>query len=157
MTFKGARSRARCRTATAISAAPRQRWASHAHRCTDGRQNMAYSRFQVGIALRTVALALTIVAGACLIVQTRWYVTIMLCLATVLAQIAGLVRFAAQSSREVARFLEAISFDDISLSFSGLMGDSAHSELGNAMTGVLAKLRVVRSEREEQSRYLQTL
>jgi two-component system, NtrC family, nitrogen regulation sensor histidine kinase NtrY len=118
---------------------------------------MAYSRFQVGIALRTVALALTIVAAACLIAQTRWYVTIALCLATAFAQIAGLARFATQSSREVARFLEAISFDDTSLSFSGLMGDSAHSELGNVMAGVLAKLRVVRSEREEQSRYLQTL
>ena len=42
---------------------------------------MAYSRFQLGVALRTVALALTIVAAACLIAQTRWYVTIALCLA----------------------------------------------------------------------------
>jgi two-component system nitrogen regulation sensor histidine kinase NtrY len=118
---------------------------------------MGYSRFQVGIALRTGALALTIVAAACLIAQTRWYVTITLCLGTALAQLAGIVRFATQSSREVARFLEAISFDDTSLSFSGLVGDSAHSELGKAMAGVMAKLRVVRSEREEQSRYLQTL
>jgi nitrogen fixation/metabolism regulation signal transduction histidine kinase len=118
---------------------------------------MGFSRFQAGIALRTAALALTIAAAVCLIAQTRWYVTIALCLATALAQIAGLARFATLSSREVARFLEAISFDDTSLSFSGLMGDSAHSELGTAMTGVLAKLRSVRSEREEQSRYLQTL
>jgi two-component system nitrogen regulation sensor histidine kinase NtrY len=118
---------------------------------------MGYSRFQAGIALRTAALALTIVAAACLIAQTRWYVTIALCLATAVAQIAGLVRFATESSREVARFLEAISFDDTSLSFSSLVGDSAHSELGKAMAGVLAKLRVVRSEREEQSKYLQTL
>jgi two-component system nitrogen regulation sensor histidine kinase NtrY len=118
---------------------------------------MAYSRFEAGITLRTAALALTIVGTACLIVQTRWYVTIALCLAAALAQIAGLVRFANRSSREVARFLEAISFDDTSLSFSGLVGDTAHSELGAAMAGVLAKLRVVRSEREEQSRYLQTL
>ena len=118
---------------------------------------MAYSRFQAGIAARTVALALTIVASACLIAQTRWFVTITLCLAAALAQIAGLLRFATQSSREVARFLEAISFDDTSLSFSGLVGDSAHSELGAAMAGVLTKLRSVRSEREEQSKYLQTL
>lgn len=118
---------------------------------------MAYSRFQVGIAARTVALALTIVAAACLIAQTRWFVTITLCLAAALAQMAGLLRFATQSSRETARFLEAISFDDTSLSFSGLVGDSAHSELGTAMASVLTKLQSVRSEREEQSRYLQTL
>ena len=118
---------------------------------------MGYSSFRTGVALRAVALALTIVAVACMIAQTRWYVTITLVLAIALAQIVALVRFATQSSREVARFLDAISFDDTSQSFSGLLGDSAHSELGAAMTRVLTQLRVVRSEREEQARYLQTL
>jgi nitrogen fixation/metabolism regulation signal transduction histidine kinase len=118
---------------------------------------MGYSSFRTGVALRAVALALTIVAVACVIAQTRWYVTITLVLAIALAQIVALVRFATQSSREVARFLDAISFDDTSQSFAGLLGDSAHSELGAAMTRVLTQLRVVRSEREEQARYLQTL
>jgi nitrogen fixation/metabolism regulation signal transduction histidine kinase len=118
---------------------------------------MGYSSFRTGVALRAVALALTIVAVACVIAQTRWYVSITLVLAIALAQIVALVRFATQSSREVARFLDAISFDDTSQSFSGLLGDSAHSELGAAMTRVLTQLRVVRSEREEQARYLQTL
>jgi two-component system nitrogen regulation sensor histidine kinase NtrY len=118
---------------------------------------MGYSRFRTGVALRAVALALTIVAVACMIAQTRWYVTITLVLAIALAQIVALVRFATRSSREVARFLDAISFDDTSQSFPGLLGDSAHSELGAAMTRVLTQLRVLRSEREEQARYLQTL
>jgi len=118
---------------------------------------MAYSRFRIGVALRTAALALTIVSVAVMIAQTRWYVTIALVLATVIAQIAALIRLATQSSREVARFLDAISFDDTSQSFSGLLGDSAHSDLGAAMTRVLTQLRRVRSEREEQARYFQTL
>jgi two-component system, NtrC family, nitrogen regulation sensor histidine kinase NtrY len=118
---------------------------------------MAYSRFRTGIALRTAALALTIVAVACMIAQTRWYVTITLVLAAALAQLVAFVRFATQSSREVARFLDAISFDDTSQGFSALLGDSAHRELGAAMARVLAQLRVVRSEREEQARYLQTI
>ena len=67
------------------------------------------------------------------------------------------MRFAAQSSREVARFLDAISFDDTSQSFSGLSGDGAHRELGAAMGHVLDLLRTGRAEREAQSRYLQTL
>src|SRR5258707_4790072 len=118
---------------------------------------MAYSRFRTGVALRAVALALTIVAVACMIAQTRWYVTITLVLAVALAQIVALVRLATQSSREVARFLDAISFDDTSQSFSRLLADSAHSELGLAMTRVLTQLRLVRSEREEQARYFQAL
>ena len=42
--------------------------------------------------------------------------------AVALVQVVLLIRFAAQSSREVARFLEAVSFDDTSQSFSGLTG-----------------------------------
>jgi two-component system nitrogen regulation sensor histidine kinase NtrY len=118
---------------------------------------MAYSRFHTGMALRAAALALTIVGAAWMIAQTRWYVTISLVLAAALAQIVALVRLATQSSREVARFLDAISFDDASQSFSGLLADSAHRELGLAMTRVLTQLRLVRSEREEQGRYFQTL
>src|SRR5258708_8124641 len=118
---------------------------------------MAYSRFRAGAALRTAALALTIVAAAWMIAQTHWYVTISLVLATALAQIVALARSATQSSREVARFLDAISFDDTSQSFSGLLADSAHSELGLAMTRVLTQLRLGRSEREEQARYFHAL
>jgi two-component system nitrogen regulation sensor histidine kinase NtrY len=118
---------------------------------------MAYSRSRAGVVLRTGALVLTIVSAAWMIAQTRWYVTISLVLAIALAQIVALVRLATQSSREVARFLDAISFDDTSQSFSGLLADSAHRELGAAMTRVLTQLRLVRSEREEQARYFQTL
>jgi hypothetical protein len=72
-----------------------------------------------------------------------------------LVQVALLIRFATQSSREVARFLDAISFDNTAQSFSGLSGDSAHRELGCAMTRVMDLLRIGRSEREAQVRYLQ--
>jgi len=118
---------------------------------------MAYSRFRTGLTLRIAALALTIAGAAEMIAQTQWYATISLVLAIALAEIIALVRMATQSSREVARFLDAISFDDTSQSFSGLLADSAHSELGLAMTRVLTQLRLVRSEREEQARYFQTL
>ncbi|HEY0803165.1 MAG TPA: ATP-binding protein [Steroidobacteraceae bacterium] len=118
---------------------------------------MGSSRFRTGIALRTAALFLTIVAVAWMIARTQWYVTITLCLGVVIAEIAMLIEFATQSSREVARFLDAISFDDTTQSFSGLLGDSAHHDLGRAMGRVLERLRVGRSERQEQAHYLQTL
>jgi two-component system nitrogen regulation sensor histidine kinase NtrY len=118
---------------------------------------MAYSRFRTGLALRIGALTLTIGGAAWMIARTHWYVTISLVLAAALAEVVAIVRLATQSGREVARFLEAISFDDTSQSFSGLLVDSAHSELGLAMTRVLTQLRLVRSEREEQARYFQSL
>jgi two-component system, NtrC family, nitrogen regulation sensor histidine kinase NtrY len=118
---------------------------------------MGFSRFRAGIALRTAVLVLTIVAGAWMIARTQWYVTITLCALLIIAEVALLIEFATQSSREVARFLDAISFDDTSQSFSGLLGDSAHRDLGTAMGRVLDRLRVGRSERQEQAHYLQTL
>ncbi|HEX3836480.1 MAG TPA: ATP-binding protein [Steroidobacteraceae bacterium] len=118
---------------------------------------MGFSRFRAGIALRTAALSVTIIAIAQMLVRTQWYVPIALCVAAALVQVTLLMRFATQSGREVARFLDAISFDDTSQSFSGLAGDSAHRELGAAMAHVLDLLRTGRAEREAQSRYLQTL
>jgi two-component system, NtrC family, nitrogen regulation sensor histidine kinase NtrY len=118
---------------------------------------MAFSRFRTGIALRTALLFLTIVAVAAMLVRTQWYIAIALGIAVALVQVALLIRFAAQSSREVARFLEAISFDDASQSFSGLTGDGVHQELGASIAQVLDRLRVGRAEREAEVRYLQTL
>jgi two-component system, NtrC family, nitrogen regulation sensor histidine kinase NtrY len=118
---------------------------------------MAFSRFRAGIALRTALLFLTLVAIAAMLVRTQWYITIALCMALALVEVVLLISFAAQSGREVARFLDAISFDDNSQSFSGLMGDTVHRQLGAAMARVLDLLRVGRAEREAEVRYLQTL
>lgn len=118
---------------------------------------MDFSHFRTGIALRTAGLFLTAVLVAEIVTHTQWYMTIALCAAAALVQLVWLMRFATQPSREVARFLEAISFEDTSQSFPVLLGDSAHRELGAAMARVLNLLRTTRSEREEQARYLQTL
>lgn len=118
---------------------------------------MGFSRFRAGIALRAAALLVTLVAVAAMLVRTQWYVCITLCVVAACVEVALLMRFATQSSREIARFLDAISFDDTAQSFSGLSADSAHQELGTAMTRVLDLLRTGRAEREAQARYLQTL
>lgn len=118
---------------------------------------MASSPFRIGVALRAAALSLTIGAAAWMIANTQWYVTIALFIAGALAEAIALVRFSTQSSREIARFLDALSVDDLSQSFIGLTADGAHRELGTAMERVLARLRASRSERDEQAQYLQTL
>ncbi len=117
----------------------------------------AFSRFRAGVALRAGALFLTIAAAARMIAHTQWYVAILLCVAMALAETIGLVRFSTVSSREMARFLDALAVDDMSQSFTGLASDGAHRELGTAMERVLARLRGSRSERDEQAHYLQTL
>ncbi len=118
---------------------------------------MGFSHFHAGVTLRTGALLLTIVAAAWMIAYTQWYVTIALTVAASAAETVFLVRFSTQSSREVARFLDALAVDDTSPSFSSLSGDVAHRELGAAMARVLDRFRAGRSEREEQAHYFRTL
>jgi len=118
---------------------------------------MGFSRFRSGVALRASALFFTFLLVTWMVTHTQWYVSIALVGAAALAQIALFVEFATQSGREVARFLDAVSFDDTTQSFSGLSADTAYHELGEAMTRVLERLRMSRSQREEQARYLQAL
>ncbi|HEX5461111.1 MAG TPA: ATP-binding protein [Steroidobacteraceae bacterium] len=118
---------------------------------------MASSPFRTGVAVRAAALFLTIGVAAWMITNTQWYVTITLLLAAACGEIVTLMRFATQSSREIARFLDALAVDDLSQSFGRLTADGAHRELGTAMERVLARLRASRSESDEQAQYLQAL
>lgn len=118
---------------------------------------MAFSRFHTGIAWRSAALFVTIAAAAWMIAHTQWYVAITLMLAAALAETAFLIRFSTQSSRQVARFLDALAADDLSQSFTTLRSDGAFRELGAAMERVMAKLRASQYERDAQGQYLQTL
>jgi two-component system nitrogen regulation sensor histidine kinase NtrY len=118
---------------------------------------MEFSRFRTGIALRAGALFLTFGVVICMAIYTHWYVSTGLVVVAALVQIALFYQFATQSGREIARFLDAIAFDDTSQSFTTLTSDSAYHELGRAMTRVIDRLHSSRAQREEQARYLQTV
>ena len=118
---------------------------------------MDYSRFQAGILLRLIALIATLAALAWVMLDTSWYVTIALLLALVAGEVMALMQFATRSGREVARFLDAVAFDDSTIAFSALSHDTALAELGAAMTRVLDQLRTGRAQREEQAQYLQSV
>jgi two-component system nitrogen regulation sensor histidine kinase NtrY len=118
---------------------------------------MASDHFRAGIVFRVVVLIVAIVLVAGMIEHTRWYIAITVAAAICAAQVFELTYFISRSSRELARFIEAISFDDLSQTFSGLHDDRTFRDLGAAMAKVQDRLRLGRSEREEQSRYLQTL
>lgn len=118
---------------------------------------MAFSRFETEIGARTALLALTLLVFAWIILATPWIVTGALVLAAAIAEAVFLARHATRASRETARFLDALTFEDVTQSFSGLTQDGASQDLGKAMARVMAMLRASRSEREEQRRFLQTL
>ncbi len=118
---------------------------------------MASDRFHVGMALRVAVLITTALLLAFVATRTQWYVSMALLALAIVTETALLIHFATRWSREVARFLDAVAFDDASASFQGLAGDGVFAELGLAMGRVMEKLRAGRAEREEQAQYLKTL
>ena len=118
---------------------------------------MGSDLFRIRAAVRIAALILMVVLITGMIEHTRWYFTIAVLAAICFGMVLELLRYVSRSSRELARFIEAISFDDLSQTFSGLHDDRTFRDLGAAMVKVQDQLRLGRSEREEQSRYLQTL
>ncbi|GAA0544136.1 nitrogen fixation/metabolism regulation signal transduction histidine kinase [Rhizomicrobium palustre] len=118
---------------------------------------MASSRFETHIALRVGALATTMALLAWAAANTHWYVAMALIAATIVFQIVEIVKFATHSGQEIARFLDAVAFDDTSASFSAFSSDASFAELGAAMGRVLEQLRKGRLEREEQTSYFQSL
>ena len=118
---------------------------------------MAFNGFSGGIVLRVAGLAITLVGLALVAVLTRWYATMAIFLALALVQAVLLARHAGRVGREVGRFLDAVAYDDTTVSFAGLARNTGFSELGAAMTRVMEQLRRSRAEREEQAQYLQTL
>jgi nitrogen fixation/metabolism regulation signal transduction histidine kinase len=118
---------------------------------------MASDRYYVGIALRVVLLVSTILLLAWMVLHTDWYVSMGLLTIAAATEAFLLVHFATRWSREVTRFLEAVSFEDTSARFSGLMGDGVFRDLGASMGRVMERLSKGRAEREEQTQYLQAL
>ena len=115
------------------------------------------NRFRIGIALRIALLISTIILLAWMISRTDWYVSMGLVAAAAAAETLLLMQYATRWSREVTRFLEAVSFDDSTARFSSITGDRAFQNLGIIMGRVMERLARGRAEREEQGQYLQAL
>lgn len=118
---------------------------------------MVFNRFHAGMALRIGLILSTALLLAYVATQTSWYVSMGLLALAVAGEALILIQFATRWSREVTRFLDAVSFDDASASFVGFSRDGVFGELGFAMDRVMEKLRLGRAEREEQALYLKAL
>ncbi|MGH6890112.1 MAG: sensor histidine kinase [Rhizomicrobium sp.] len=111
----------------------------------------------LGIAWRVSALFVTLAVLAWALTHAEWYITTALLVLAAIAQALLLAHFATTTNREIARFLDALAYDDTSRSFAKLGRDAGFAELGAAMGRLMERLRVARSEREEQRRYFQAV
>jgi nitrogen fixation/metabolism regulation signal transduction histidine kinase len=113
-------------------------------------------RHRVQLLLRLAALAGTAAAAAALLGTGR-SVPGVAAAVVALAQVPGLVRFFERPARDLLRFLEGVRNDDLSVGFGGEGQGPLLDALHAAFTEVSEAFRRVRSEREEQAHYLQTV
>ncbi|MGC8535184.1 MAG: sensor histidine kinase [Rhizomicrobium sp.] len=115
---------------------------------------MVSERLSAGLMLRSLLLLLSLSLLAYALINTNWYVVEALLLALIMAQFGEITHSLTRTNREIARFLDAIAYDDTTQSFTGISRLPPYRELGTAMGRVMERLRKGRSEHEEMSRYL---
>jgi nitrogen fixation/metabolism regulation signal transduction histidine kinase len=113
-------------------------------------------RHRLQLVLRLAALAGTAAAAAVLAWTGRGTLAVAAAVVA-LAQVPGLVRFFERPARDLLRFLEGVRNDDLSVGFGGHGRGPLLEALHAAFTEVSEAFRRVRSEREEQAHYLQTV
>jgi two-component system, NtrC family, nitrogen regulation sensor histidine kinase NtrY len=113
-------------------------------------------RYRVQLFLRLAALVTTAAAAAVWAAAGRGTLGV-LAGALALTQLPGLVRFVERPARDLLRFLEGVRNDDLSVGFGSEGQGPLLDALRGAFTEVSEAFRRVRSEREEQAHYLQTV
>lgn len=110
--------------------------------------------FRVQCTFRVLMLSVSIGAVLLLVLHTSFYFTTSFLGIIVVFQVLGLIRFVEKTNRDVARFLDAIEFDDFTQSFANVQGGRSFRTLRTAFTAVMEKFQKARAEKEAQFLYL---
>jgi len=117
---------------------------------------MVYKKFRLQIILRICALTANIfllfVAW-----ETKYYFACVLLAFVLIFQVISLIRFVDKTNRDLANFLESIRHAEFSRSFKTENTGSSFDELSNAFNLVIQDFQKIRSEKEEQYHYLQSI
>ena len=110
--------------------------------------------FNLQLFLRVLLLTLNSVVLAFSVQATGLFLT-SACLAALLVfQAWALVQYLQRTNRELARFLDAIAYDDFSQNFSDKEPNASFRELGNALNKVIQRFQKIRQEKENTTQFL---
>lgn len=113
-------------------------------------------RYRVQLALRLIGIAATVGAAAWLAGVAGWVPAALVGLVAV-AQGWALVRTTERTPRDLLRFLEALRYDDLSLQVSAHGRGPMFEAIAESFAEVTEAFRQLRTEREEQAQFLQTV
>ncbi|MFC7048713.1 sensor histidine kinase [Emcibacter nanhaiensis] len=111
----------------------------------------------LNILLRLLAILVTCLLAFYALRDGGYYVLALLLAAFAVAQLVALMRKLSATDRELTRFLDAVKYSDFSQKFSKKGQNRSQRELANAFDEVIDKFKATRSQKEQQTRYLNAL
>ncbi len=118
---------------------------------------MLLKRFRVRVIMHVLLLTAWIALLVILATGTTLYATMLVTACLILFQFFALVRCVERTNQQLSGFLTAVKHGDFSQTFRDKDLGSSFSDMVGLFNEVMEKLRLTRSQQEEQYRYLQTV
>jgi nitrogen fixation/metabolism regulation signal transduction histidine kinase len=118
---------------------------------------MVHRRFLINCTTRVILLAGTVCLIFYLFFETQFRAAGILVALTAVLQVAALGRYVTRTNRELSQLLTSIRYSDVSSSFAEDLKGCGFEELTAALNEVMAEFRRAKLEKEEHSRFLQTI
>lgn len=119
---------------------------------------MVYKRFSVGVAIRVGLILANVVCLAFIFARTDLFFSQLVLLIVLGFQLYNLVHFVTQTTRDLARFLQAVRHQDYSVSFADDAGTHpAFQELHQSFQGAINAYREVEAQKESQYHYFKLI
>lgn len=117
---------------------------------------MEFKRFHIGIIIRVLLLALSLLLFAFCVVQAL-YLRCAYAGVLVVIQIAELIFYISRFTRNITIFLESVRQRDFSIHFSENKNDRLLNKLYESLNAITALFKKISVEKEIKHRYLETL
>lgn len=118
---------------------------------------MIFKKFRVICFFRVILIIVTTLLLVYILLETTLLTTALLLGLVILIQIFALIKYVDKTNLHLARFFNALEYQDYTQSFINKDLGSSFDELNSAFSVIFEKFREMRGEKEEQFRYLQTV
>lgn len=118
---------------------------------------MVFKSFRVNLVLRLALLVLSIWLFFYLMFRTQLFAALFILGLVIIYQVYSLGRYVETTNRDLARFFQSIKYGDFTQTFKDDFMGPSFASLRNTFTDVANAFRKTRAEKEEHSRWLQTV
>ena len=118
---------------------------------------MIYKRFRIQITLRVLALALSCILLAFLLIQDNYRMSSFILMFFILLETISLILYTERTNSRLTKFFESIRHADFTASFTDKSLGKSFDDLNNEFNQIIHEFKKNRAEKEEHFNYLLTV